>query len=362
MAATNTIMMMDVDFRLVCELSQYQSLTIKRSFFGLGGFQLTLQRGMPGWDKLGADRLLYLPERPGVMLLTEKVVLSGKSVTASGVQLKGLCKRRLCVPPLLNSTEEYRSFGWDRFTGDAESAYHHFIENNMTAPEDEKRKMTRVVAGENLHRGIVLPWQARFDRLHDVLEEIGLATGLGWDILPDFENRQFVFSAVEGTDRTTGSRRATLSSDIGNVESNILTIDRSAMKSTLYAGGSGEDENRLILCVGSEAEGYERFEGWTEVSGAEDAEMLAMGAERNVEPEKRTLWAAVTDSGLCRYGRDYDVGDIVRVKADEYVMDARLIEMEEVMENGTRTLKATFGDAPVTLTAILKKKEKGAAK
>lgn len=357
----NTIMMMDFDFRLVCEMSQYRSLTIKRSFFGVGSFQLTLARGMPGWDRLEADRLLYLPDRPELMLLTEKVVMTGKEITASGVQLKGICKRRICVPPLLGE-DEYRSFGWDRFTGDAESAYHHFIENNLTAPEDEKRKMARFTAGENLHRGAILPWQARFDRLHDVMEDIGLATGLGWDILPDFEGRQFVFSAVEGIDRTTGNRRATLSCDIGNVESSTMTIDRSVMKSTIYAGGSGEDENRLILCAGSDKVGHERFEGWADVSGAQDADMLLMGAERHIEPEKRTLWVAVTDSGLCRYGRDYDLGDILRVKADGYAMDARLIEMEEVLENGMRTLKATFGDAPVSLTSILKSKEKGAVR
>jgi hypothetical protein len=232
----------------------------------------------------------------------------------------------------------------------------------MTALEDEKRKMKRVVTGENLHRGMVLPCRARFDKLQDVLEDIGAASGLGWDIRPDFESRQFVFTVVEGVDRTIGNRRATLSFDIGNVEGSTMTADRSVMKNTIYAGGSGEDENRLILCVGDGKEDHERFESWTDVNGAEDVSVLKMGAERQLESEKRTLWAAVTDSGLCRYGRDYDVGDILRVKADGYVMDARLIEMEEVLEGGTRTLKATFGDAPVTLTAILKKREKGAAK
>ncbi|MBE5778518.1 MAG: hypothetical protein E7331_04210 [Clostridiales bacterium] len=359
----NTIMMMDFSFRLICELSQYMSLTIKRAFFGIGGFQLTVERGMPGWEQLEANRLFYLPERPGLMLLAEKVNINRKTVTVSGVQLKGICKRRICVPPVKTEDESgYKAFGWDRFTGDAESAFFHFVENNVTAPGDGKRKMPGFVLAENLHRGEVLPWQARFDRLQDVLEDIGTATGLGWDILPDFSRKQFVFTAVEGKDLTQGSRRATLSREMGNVEDGTVTIDLSRKKGTIYAGGSGEDEKRMILSVGNAAEGIHRFEGWTDISGAEDAELLKMGAERKLEGEKRTLQVLVTDSGLCKYGRDYDLGDILRVKMDGYEMDARLIEMEESMENGLRTLKATFGDAPVTLTGILKTREKGSAK
>lgn len=358
-----TILMMDFGFRLMCEIPHFVNLTIRRSFWGVGAFQLTLDRGMMGWDQVEPDRLLFLPDRPEVMLLTEKVLRTERKVTVTGVQLKGLCKRRICVPPQLeNADEAYQAFGWDRFSGDAESAYLHYAKNNLTDPEDEKRKMPGLVLAENAHRGPVLPWQARFDRLHDVLEDIGQATGLGWDIRPDFERRQFVFMAWEGRDLTSGSRLATLSRELGNVDGARLCVDRSGEIGTVYAGGGGEDENRLILSVGNETEGFARREGWTDVAGAEDAEMLRMGAERKMAPEKRTLTVEMTDNGLCRYGRDYDVGDVICIRAEEYGMNARLIEMEEVLEDGRRSLKATFGDAPVTLTSILKMKEKGSAR
>lgn len=358
-----TIMMMDFGFRLLCEIPHFVNLTIRRSFWGVGGFQLTLARGMVGWDQVEPDRLLYLPDRPETMLLVEKVIRTENKVTVAGVQLKGLCKRRICVPSRAESQNAaYEAFGWDRFSGDAESAYLHFAANNLVCPEDEKRRMPGLVLAENLHRGPVLPWQARFDRLHDLLEDIGQATGLGWDIRPDFSGRQFVFSAWEGSDLTGGTRLATLSRELGNVEGATLNRDRSAELSTIYAGGGGEDENRLILSVGNEFSGYERREGWADVTGAEDADMLRMGAERKIAPEKRTLTVSMTDNGLCRYGRDYDVGDILCVRAEGYGMNARLIEMEEVLEDGTRSLKATFGDAPVTLTSILKLKEKGSAR
>ncbi|MEG2252429.1 MAG: hypothetical protein RSC98_05255, partial [Clostridia bacterium] len=106
-----------------------------------------------------------------------------------------------------------------------------------------------------------------------------------------------------------------------------------------------------ILSVGNEAIGFERREGWTEVSGASDAALLRMGAQRKLASPKLTLTAGVTDSGLCRYGRDYEVGDRLVVVADGQRMETRLTAMEEVYERGTRQLRATFGDAPVTLTS-----------
>ena len=40
----------------------------------------------------------------------------------------------------------------------------------------------------------------------------------------------------------------------------------------------------------------------------------------------------VLDGGLCRYGRDYDVGDVVTALGEGWRMDARLIAMQETWE------------------------------
>lgn len=353
-------MMMDFDFRLLGELPQYTSLSLKRSYWEAGSFQLTLKRGAPGWDNLERERLLFFPDRPEVMLLIEKVTFSEEKAVANGTPLKGLCKRRICVPPSVAAADDqYLAFGWDRFTGDGESAYLHYAANNLTGPEDDKRKLPGLRLGDNRHRGLTLPWQARFDKLHELFEEIGEATGLGWDIRPDFENREFVFSAWEGRDLTQGTRRAALSREMGNLDGATVTEDSSGEIGTVYAGGSGEDENRLILSVGNEKTGYARREGWTDVSGVEDADMLRLGAERKLAEPKLTLTVTLRDSGLSRYGRDYDVGDVLSVISDRGRMAARLITMEEIRENGALKLKATFGDAPLTLTRLMQSNGKG---
>ena len=257
----HSLMMAGPDLRLRGELPQYASLRFKRCFWEVGSFQLTVKRGTPGWDSLSRETLLYLPERPETALLAEKITVDEEKVTVSGVPLKGLCKRRICVPQSVQG-DQYDGFGWDRFTGDAESAYLHYAAANLTSPEDEKRKIPGLVLSENRHRGAVLPWQARFDKLTEVFADIGSATGLGWDVVPDLKERVLRFVVTEGVDRTTGSRRAVLSRRLGNVDGASWTEDGTAEVGTVYAGGSGEDEERLILSVGNTPEGLNRREGW----------------------------------------------------------------------------------------------------
>lgn len=349
-----SLMLMDMDFVLLAEIPLYDSLIIKREYYGTGSFKLTLKRGAPGGGMLARDRLLYLHGREDTMLLIEKVTRTEDTVTADGLMLKGLAARRICVPPAAAAEDPYRGFGWDRFTGDAESAILHFAEGNLTAPEDDKRRMPRLVLAENLNRGMELPWQARFDKLTDVLSSIGQATGIGWDVLPDFQAKQFVFGAWAGRDRTTGQGRAVFSREVGSITAATCTDDGSSQVSTVYAGGAGEDENRMIYSIGNENTGFDRRELFTALSGVETVEMLTLGAQQKLSPPRLTLTAQVRDCSLCRYRTDYDVGDVVTVVDGGAQMNARLIAMQETHEKGMMSLAATFGDAPVTLVSRLR--------
>lgn len=349
-----SLMLMDMDFVLLAEIPLYQSLMIKREFYGTGSFKLTLKRGAPGGNRLARDRILYLHGREDTFLLIEKVTRTEDTVTADGMMLKGLAARRICLPPLTVGDDPYRGFGWDRFTGDAESAILHYAAANLAAPDDEKRRMARLVLAENRGRGEVLPWQARFDRLSDVLSTIGQTTGMGWDLRADFTGKQFVLGAWEGRNRTEGAGRAVFSREVGSATAITCTDDGSGLVNCVYAGGAGEDENRMVYSIGNDCAGWERHEHFTALSGAESVEMLTLGAQQKLSPPRLTLTAQVQDCSLCRYRVDYDVGDLVTVMDEGASMNARLIAMQETHENGMVALAATFGDAPVTLVSRLK--------
>ena len=432
-----SVIVMDMGFRQLGELSLYESLRMKRSFFGVGGFTLTLGADDPGaaWAEPGA--LLFLASQPENLMLLEDVTRTRERVTLNGVQLKGLARRRVCVPPLtmpaslwryqggawteltdegdirvamagdvyqglvrpenpmegmvwLDMSElgasyvwgvglsagdvvndpgaarlrsQYQNFGWDRFVGSAEDAYLHYAVNNLIAPEDAKRAVPGLVAAGSRGRGAALPWQARFDKLTEIFEQIGEASGLGWDILPDYQNKRFVFTVLEGRDfGATGARTVIISEEMGNAAGVTRKRKTSAQTSTVYAGGAGEDENRLILSVGGEAEGLARREAWAEAGSVEDADMLTLFGQSKRVSATDTLEAEVLDGGACRYGVDFALGDVVAVAGAGAQMNARIVEVTETYESGARSVNCAFGDAPVTTGGVLARLTRAAAR
>lgn len=428
-----SLIVMDEHFVKLGEISQYTSLSMKRSYYGTGAFQVTCDPRAKNAMGLMPGCVVFLSARPQEAYLIEDITLTVDKLTASGCMLKGLAKRRVCVPPtqlpaelsrytggawvvvtdraeikaaleckdvlqgfaapktaeegtyFLNVTQlgtvyqwgvsldagnvlsnleaakvrsKYQNFGWDRFTGTAEAAYLHFARNNMIAPEDGLRAIPHMVATLDKGRGAVLPWQARFEKLTEVFDRIGEATEIGWDIVPNMETRKFEFGAFAGRDLTQGIHTILIAECMGNATAISLKRTLSSSASTVYAGGAGEDENRLILSVGGERAGLGRREAWSEAGSVDDVEMLKLFAKNKLDGlcEKRTLTATLLATGACRPKRDYDVGDKVLVQ-DAYGtrMGARITEMTEVHEGGTCKYSAVFGDAPITLGRVLER-------
>ncbi len=350
-----TLQLMTLEFEKLAEIAQFESLQITRSYLGIGRLTLTLHPDVSGAQAL-APGVLLLVDAQKAFLIEDVQTLSRERLTVNGCMLKGLAKRRVCVPPLAAGARDYKDFGWDRFTGSAEAAYLHYAQNNLIAPDDEARMIPTLVAAESQNRGAVLPWQARFDRLDTLFQAIGERTGLGWDILPDFERKVFVFTAWQGVDRTSGDALCLISEQNGNAADVQYRQMLSGSATTAYVGGAGEDEDRFILCGGGEASGIARRELWADAGSLQDPAMIELYARRKLAENgtKLTVSATLIDSGACRYERDYDVGDRVLVAGRFGNAAVRIAEMTETYENGVRTLAASFGDSPLTVNTLLK--------
>ncbi len=358
-----TLQVMDFSFNKLGEIGLFKSLSITRSYYGTGAVEITVDPRAPNALALLPECIVWPSGYPNkACIVTDVGTLTRTKLTVKGTALKGLAKRRVCVPPLDAGARPYQDFGWDRFTGTAEAAYLHYAQNNMIAPEDTARAFPGLVAAENRDRGAVLPWQARFDKLDAVFQSIGEATELGWTILPDLTAKQFVFSAWEGTDRTVGNALCLIGERNGNVSDANYKKTASGSASTVYVGGAGEDEERFILSVGGEAAGTERRELWAEAGSIDDADLLKLYGQTKLDAAaiQTTLSVDLIDSGACRYERDYDVGDQVLVRSTAGSMAARLVEMTEVYENGTRTLRGAFGSAPITPAAVVARRQNAA--
>ncbi|HNX63486.1 MAG TPA: siphovirus ReqiPepy6 Gp37-like family protein [Candidatus Limiplasma sp.] len=357
------LQVMNLAFEKLGEIAQYTSLTITRSYYGTGSIEITI-------DPRAQNAMILLPpcivwpsgEPEKACIIEDIATITRTKLQLKGSTLKGMAKNKICVPPL-SGTRPYQDFGWDRYTGPAESAYHHFAHNNMIAPEDANRAVPDMIAATDQGRGTSLPWQARFDRLDTIFQSIGEATEVGWNITLDLTAKKFVFGAWVGVDRTSGSALALISEKNGNASDSQYKKTVSGSATTVYVGGSGEDENRFILNVGGSNTGHNRRELWADAGSVDDADMIRLFGQTKLDASgvKESLTLDLIDSGMCRYGRDYDVGDKVIARGTYNSMSARIIEITETHENGARTIKGTFGDAPIT-TAAIQRRASGAAR
>lgn len=250
---------------------------------------------------------------------------------------------------------QYQNFGWDRFTGSGESALYHYAHGNMIAPEDDSRRIERLIAATDLGRGDIYPWQARFSALDVTLKQIADTTGLGWRIVPEPTRRRMRFEVFQGMDRSQSPNTVIIAMSMGNANEVTRTHMLSGSATTVYAGGAGEDENRLVLCVG-QAAGVDRREAFFDAGSQEDAALLRMYAQQKLDglAAKHTLKATLTNTGACLYERDYALGDVLLVRGYGYESVQRLTGIRETYENGERRLEATFGQSPATLSAALR--------
>ncbi len=233
-----SLQVMNSAFENLGELAQYESVQMTRSYYGIGSISVTIDPRAKNAHVLVPGVIVFFGDAPDNAYLIEDVSTYQRSkLTVKGCMLKGLAKRRVCVPPLEAGARAYQDFGWDRFTGSAESAYKHFAGVNLVSPDDAARAIPGLVLATDQGRGISLPWQARFDRLDTLFQTIGETTETGWDIRIDLVNKQFIFDAWAGLDRTQGPALCLISEENGNAADITYKATHSGSATTAYIGG-----------------------------------------------------------------------------------------------------------------------------
>jgi len=356
------IRIIDQNFDIFGEIDDYESLIFIRRFFKTGEFELRIKVNKNHTDKLVENNLIVLGDslnKVGIIMHRENTYDEMGEPTDTllikGPTLKGLCNRRLIVPPVNKAYESCE--------GSQEAIMKYFVDRNMVNPDDLGRKIENVIIAENLDRGQQDKWRSRFEVLADKLTEIGEYSNLGWDIILDYENQKFVFDVLEGRDLTADQE--ILPPVIFSIEFNNIT-NRYFVESILnhsnvgYAGGQGEEEDRLIQQIG-DITGFERIETFLDCSNAEDVtELIQQGTSKLNELQKiLTFEVDILPYGSFTYEKDYDLGDIITIQDKKLglILNTRIIEFKEIYESDGFKLESTFGSNIPTIIDKLKNKQ-----
>lgn len=352
------IRIIDTNFNLLGEIDNYESLIFIRRFSRVGEFELHINLDKQNVDKLQEDNLILLGayfNKVGIIEHIEKSMAEdGKELlVVKGSTLKGILKRRITVPPT-NSA-------YDRATGKQETIIKQFVNNNAVNPADKDRIIENLIIAPDKNRGVQDGWRTRYENLADKIQEIAEYSNLGWDITLDTSNNKFIFDIIQGRNLT--SEQDTLpavifSIDFDNIKNKHFIKSLLNFKNVGYAGGKGEDEERLIQQIGT-AKGLARRETFIDCSQAEDiSELKSMGEHKlNDFNIVETFEASVIPYGSFTYQKDWDLGDTVTVMDRSWgvILNTRVTEVKEIYEINGFNLEVTFGDHVPNLLDSIKK-------
>src|SRR5699024_1949890 len=390
---------------MLFEIDRYQSLQFKRSYHGIGDFELHINRYSHGATHLDKGHLISLGKQQNKVgiILSKEIVLDEKGKESEnmkfvGMSLDALMLRRITVPPTHTSH--------DRVSGSAEFVMKHYVYNNFINAESH-RVLPNFEIADNQSRGNHISYESRYKVVADELEDISTETGLGWGVTADFKAKKFIFDVYESKDLTPdngqGNNPVFFSPEYESIESQSFVDNELDLRNVGDVGGQGEGAERKIVTVG-EVSGWDRIETFVDARDVsdeneeteeelsdEEVEKLLIERGKKKMQDMQTVFSleAKISTPITRksyegnhegyrhpaqpaqgqtvkkkvitpfeYEKDFDLGDRVEVRNLSWnlTMEAPITELIEIYEGSGFKLEATFGRSRPTLISKLKDK------
>lgn len=336
---------------LVCEADSYESLYFTRGWHEAGAFAISLPIGLRDTKEFLRGRIVALGNgvcaRYGILTETMKSVSvgeEGKAVcVARGFELSEILKRRIVLPP----------DGFARFTaqGPAESVIKSLVGSQCGPDAPVARRFPLLAVAADQGRGDRYLASLRYAELGASVAACSKATGLGYRIDVDTDERKFVFDVHEGVDRRAGQcvhPRAIFSFSFDTLSGASLRSSEVLRRSVIFAGGSGMGTARLLSSAyagSDEPSGFGRKEAFLDARELSDDAVLASAAGMRVRELAQTefLETELLAGSPLVEGRDFDLGDLCTVAVFGEALDLRITELEERIDSGSYRVFARFG-------------------
>lgn len=272
---------------------------------------------------------------------------NGNYLTVSGRKLDSLIFRRVVIQQTT-------------YTGSPQAIIMQLLYNSFINPVDNDRKVANFEIQPATLSSDSFIITAQYDgaNVGEEIEKLCYSYGIGYKITLDLENKKFIFSLYEGTDRTIDQNDVApviFSNDFNNLLSSSYTADSTNQKKCAVVAGEGFGTSRVKVLVKSPSSGLGLSEIFvnaqnTSANGGEltaDAYEAALREEgQNALSEYRVVHEAEGEVAA-NYGfilnQDYFLGDLVTVK-NEYgiTMSPRVVEIIEADDETGYSCIPTF--------------------
>ncbi|MEA4813903.1 MAG: siphovirus ReqiPepy6 Gp37-like family protein [Oscillospiraceae bacterium] len=324
-------------------IDSFSSLRWRRRFFEPGEFELHCPVTAENIALLTEGNIIHRLDRSeagiieGITITTADT--GGEEITAAGRMGSSMLDRRIITPTI-------------NFSGAVEMAMRKVVSDNAITA----RPLPLLTLGALGGYTSTCSFQTTGKGTLAACEALGKAAPLGFRVRMDVLNKQWIFEAYDGTDRsvTQTERPYVLFSDeFRNISGPAYAMDTTGYSNYAYVAGQDAAANRIIAEV-DQTNGEPRRELWVDARDLQqgdlsDEDYRAQLTQRGIEKlaaaaKSESFSADAVDTQNFQYLTDWDLGDIVSFEKWGLRIDQRVTEVEEVYENGSETITPTCGN------------------
>lgn len=199
-----------------------------------------------------------------------------------------------------------------------------------------------------------IDFQVSYKNVYEYLCKLAEYSNIGFRVVPNVDSKVYMFEAWEGKDRTSEqsiNEQYSFSDDSFNIEQCKLVMSEKTKVNYVLVGGQGEDTNRVLVSVDEGISGFDRYEVFS------DQKSLTKGSlsDNDYKAKLRSVGEGKLSDGTFQlevtalvqqdYKEKWNLGDIVNIKKEKWGVYTtyRIIEVEETIEDGKKTIYPTFG-------------------
>ena len=366
------IRILSLNMDILAEIDNYESMFFNRSWHGIGGIELRINRHMKYANTLLKNNLILIgTDLNKVFIIKHREIELDENGKATenwlikGYALKSIIAQRITMPPSHTA--------YDNKSGNYETVMKHYVNANLVNPVDGRRKIPQLMIAPDLQRGAHTSYSSRFKNLAEEMSTLSLASGLGWDVSIDIANKKWVFDIVEGRNLIAGQSLlppVIFSPQFESLKSLQYVQSELNYKNTAYVAGQGEGVERRVIELGnySAINRHEVFIDARDVAEVDEDEqpipeqqiiqaLTDRGQQQlNELLQEEYLEGQILTNSPFRYQVDYDYGDITTIQNLDWgiTMDARITDIKEIYETDGFSIEATFGNSRPTLIQKIK--------
>lgn len=328
------IFVYDKNLNLLGIIDEFISLQWTRKYFEAGEFELVVTPD--------ENNIALLTNKDNILIrnnYTESAIIETYDIednsdevelTVSGRFLSSIFDRRILQKTI-------------NFSGESINGMKTLI-NNATVICDNFEMETTQSVSKNI------AFQCTYKNLYEYLVKLSKYSLVGFRLVPNIENKVYIFETYEGKDRSSlqnDTERFAFSDDQANIDKASMIYSSKTEYNYALVGGPGEGSDRVLKTVKKgNATGFDLREIFVDSKNQQDntdiENQLISDGESALTDETFTFEATVNSD---YYKDKWDLGDIVDLKKEDWgiVVQQRIIEVKEVIEEGKRTITPTFG-------------------